>query len=127
MAGVRDHTELTVWQLSDELRRKILNAVDRTGFDRYPQLRQQLVSASISPCANIAEGFGRFYRRDFARFLRMAKGSLAEIVEHVAAAENLRLLSGAEAREMATLAKRANGAVTRLIVYLDGNRRQREP
>src|SRR5690606_7476483 len=42
-------------------------------------LTSQMRRAVVSVEANMAEGFGRRSRRDFARFLRIADGSLQEV------------------------------------------------
>lgn len=70
MAGVRDHEELVVYQLSDELRRRVRAIVARPVFGRDFTLRDQLSDAAESPCPNIAEGFSRYFPRDNARFVR---------------------------------------------------------
>jgi len=41
-------------------------------------ITNQLRKASSSVGANIAEGFGRFHKKDFIRFLYIARGSLHE-------------------------------------------------
>jgi hypothetical protein len=41
----------------------------------------RVLSARSSP-ANIAEGFGRFGNKEFARFVRIARGSQEEVLNH---------------------------------------------
>ena len=71
-------TELKVWQLAHAL---VLNIYRHTtGFppnERYA-LTSQLRRAALSVPTNIAEGSKRISRQDYARFINIAEGSLAE-------------------------------------------------
>ncbi|MHB2149565.1 four helix bundle protein [Calditrichota bacterium LG25] len=46
-------------------------------------LIDQMKRAAISVTANIAEGFGRFHFKENIQFLRMARGSLYELLDHL--------------------------------------------
>ena len=52
-------------------------------------LNQQMRRASLSISANIAEGHGRFYYQDNVRFCYMARGSLEEVLSHLAFAHGM--------------------------------------
>ena len=111
--------DLVVWQLTRELERKVL-AFTATlpaskDFDYCRQIRR---SASSAP-RNIAEGFGRFFPGDFARFVRTARGSLVETQDHLDAGCERGYITKAEHSDMRRVANRAMGAATRFIVYLD--------
>lgn len=71
-------TKLLVWQRSHKLVLAIYSA--SVGFPRAEQfgLTSQLWRAALSVPTNIAEGSKRQSQSDFARFLNMAEGSLAE-------------------------------------------------
>ncbi len=43
------------------------------------KLRDQLRSAAVSVMSNIAEGFSRYHKKDFIRFLDIAQSSAAEV------------------------------------------------
>jgi four helix bundle protein len=48
-------------------------------FARDLRFRDQVTSAAVSVMSNIAEGFSRRSTREFAQFLFVAKGSVAEL------------------------------------------------
>lgn len=70
--------DLRVWQEAKSLCDFLHPMLRGREFSRELKLRGQLDSATISTAHNIAEGFGRLRRRDFARFLRIAVGSNQE-------------------------------------------------
>jgi four helix bundle protein len=119
MAGVRDHKELDAWKLADAVRTEVAILTARPEFRSHMELRTQLRRASESACANIAEGFSRYQPKDNARFLRIAKSSLSETIEHLVAAERHGLITANKAKELTILAKRSRGACTQLIRYLE--------
>ena len=108
-----------MWKLADALRRESLKLTQRDSFQKDWDLRRQLNRAASSVAANVAEGFGRFLPGDFARFMRIAKASALETIEHATTAADRRLISEDERDVVVRLEKRTAGACTRLIVYLD--------
>jgi four helix bundle protein len=119
MAGARDHEELDVWKLANELRQRMRPILARPELRNDFDLWKQLKRATRSPCPNVAEGFSRFYPRDFAQYVRIAKGSLSEFIDHMGEAEACGYTTRAETAELIVLAKRARGAATGLIRYLE--------
>lgn len=119
VAGVTDYRELDVWKLADDARRRVLGLTDRPAFERDWWLKSQIRRASHSACANVAEGFARYYPREFARFLHISRGSLAETCEHLLAANQAGLVTTTEMAEIDAILRRAQRAATSLIRYLD--------
>lgn len=118
MAGIRDYRDFDAWKLANEVRVRIHRITTRPGFREHLWLRAQLRRAANSSCVNTGEGFSRFWPRDFARFLDIAKGSLTEIIEHMPEAVAFDLVTVEEADEISSFARRSRGAVTGLIRYL---------
>ena len=78
-AAAKTHRELIVWHVSMELVTETYRVALRLpALERYG-LASQLRRAALSIPTNIAEGFGRGSRAEFARFLSIAEGSLREL------------------------------------------------
>ena len=89
MGKTVDHTDLEVWGLSLVLAKMAYHfAGNLPSIERYA-LADQIRRAAASGPANIAEGYGRGSRGDFARSLRIARGSLAELHSHISLAHDL--------------------------------------
>lgn len=119
MATAHDFTELEAWQLADQVRREIDRVVKAPAFRPFPNLQEQLLEAADSACSNTAEGFSRFKPKDFARFVRISRGSLSEILDRLMSARRRRLITQDDFELISRLARRARAACTGLINYLD--------
>jgi four helix bundle protein len=81
--------ELEVWKRACRLAVEVSRGVSEW---RQYALRDQMQRAAISIPSNIAEGSERDSRQDFIRFLRIAKGSAAELRTQCYIAVRLELL-----------------------------------
>jgi len=86
MAGVRDFTELRIWQQARDWSRRIFHCTKRDNFKADRRLVGQTNDSSESVMSNIAEGFGRGTPGEFVQFLGYAIGSLDETRSHRATA-----------------------------------------
>jgi len=83
----------------------------------------------------MAEGFGRYYPAEFARYLRLANGELTETVESLDDGVDRNHFTKDQIVPVQRLAKRSSKAASRLAVYLDNadppngpsSRRRRRP
>ena len=103
MAKIGSHRDLTVWTKAMDL------AVATYGLAKgFPRteiygLTAQVTRAAVSVPANIAEGNARGTRRDYAKFLSIAKGSLMEVETYVLLAVRLGYSSDADAESALAL------------------------
>lgn len=81
--------EIKAWQKARELNRLIYSQSTSPKFEKDFGLKDQIRRSSISIMANIAEGQGRRSDREFANFLNIALGSVAETKSHLYVASDL--------------------------------------
>ncbi len=88
------YKDLIAWKKGMELVKSIYDATD--GFPAHEMygLVSQLRRAAVSVPSNIAEGKAHYSNRDFVRFLRHARGSLAEIETQILIADQRKYLEG---------------------------------
>jgi four helix bundle protein len=73
--------KLDVWQLAVEFADAVISAAENLQTPRqHYRLVEQLEAASTSIAMNIAEGKGRYSKKEFVHFLYIARGSLYETV-----------------------------------------------
>lgn len=111
--------KLDAWNFAIEFSSRVYAATRSFPADERFGLTSQSRKSAVSVAANIAEGSGRFSRKDFVRFVEIAYGSLMETVSQLAIAEQQGFLSSAEhggLREAADrLARMLSGLRTGLL------------
>ncbi|MGA0585557.1 four helix bundle protein [Dyella sp. KRB-257] len=78
-AVVRSYRDLVAWQESMRLVELVYALLSTLPVDERYGLASQLKRCSVSIPSNIAEGHARESTREFARFISIARGSLAEV------------------------------------------------
>ena len=72
---------LKVWQKAVEFAYKVISVAENMRADRkHYRLIDQLEAASTSVALNIAEGKGRYSKKEFIKFLYIARASLYETI-----------------------------------------------
>lgn len=93
MGKINRFEDIQAWQKARELNKDIYDITKNSYFSKDFSLRDQFRRASISIMANIAEGFGRRSKKEFANFLNMAHGSAAEVQCHLYASLDLKYIN----------------------------------
>jgi four helix bundle protein len=88
-----DFKKLLVWQQARKLTKGVFKAAEKFEGVSGDILQRQTCRAVLSIPANIAEGSAKSGDREFARFLKMARGSLAELESHLIIAGDIGVLS----------------------------------
>ena len=79
MEKINSYQDLKVWQRAMELAELVYKHTSKFPKEETYGLTSQLRRASVSIAANIAEGRGRNTLGEFAQFLGIARGLLAEL------------------------------------------------
>ena len=87
------YKDLIAWQKGMDLVATIYDATQSFPSHEQFGLTSQLRRAAVSVPSNIAEGKAHYSNRDFVRFLRHARGSLAEIETQVLIAQQRKYLN----------------------------------
>ena len=119
MTGWKDYTEIAAWQLARALKLEVDTLLRKPEIAGNFKFRSQVSDAARSAPRNIAEGFARFSNKEFARFVRIAKASEAEVINHLINAHDQRLITDGELLAARHLARRAMGAAIGLIQHLE--------
>lgn len=121
MSKIESHRDLKVWQkgmeLAEEAYRlgKILPKVEEY------RLTGQLLRAAASVPANIAEGHARGTRKDYANFVNIARGSLAETETFLLLAVRAGLIAAEQTAKAMTLTDELGKMLTVLRQRLNAN------
>jgi len=107
--------DLRVWQEAMALALAVYKTTATFPKHELYGLTQQMRRAAVSVPSNIAEGKGHYSDKEFARFLFHARGSLLELHTQLLIAGQLQYLSGADARQLATMAEGVGRALSGLI------------
>ena len=116
--GVKRFEDLVVWQLATQLLELVILITERDPARQDRRFCDQLRSAARSVCSNIAEGFGRYAPREFARFVAIAKASLQEARSLLHEAALRKFVSDEELALAESLTLRIAVALSRLHAYL---------
>jgi len=104
--------KLEVWKRACRLAVEVSLALRES---KQYALRDQMQRAAISIPSNIAEGSERDSRPDFIRFLRIAKGSAAELRTQCYIAKRLELINQTNADEFIQETKELSAMIQGLV------------
>ena len=94
-------TDLRVWQRSNAFAVRVFAVTEDFPSDDRLDLKSQMRRSSTSAPFNIAEGAKRAHPADYAKFLNIAEGSLAECEAQLHFAREIRYLDPATANALA--------------------------
>ena len=94
---MQDFRDLRVWQEAHALALNVHRVAKSIRGPSYVSLRSQLMRAANSVAANIVEGRAQRGDREFARFLRIAAASAAELEYHIVFGADIDVIENVDA------------------------------
>jgi four helix bundle protein len=109
--------ELKVWNRSRAFVREVYRVSSSFPRSELFGLTQQMRRAAVAIPSNVAEGHGRWSRRDCVHFLVIARGSAAEVETQLFLAEDLNFLRREVAESLRNEAVEISRMLNGLIKY----------
>ena len=100
---MKSYRDLIVWNKSVNMVTLEYVLLKNFPSDEKFGLTSHIKRSSVSIPSNIAEGFGRNYTKDYARFLQISRGSLFEMQTQLQIAVNLGVIYENELTEIKSL------------------------
>jgi four helix bundle protein len=111
------YEDLKVWRRAMDLVLEVYRCTSSFPKQEIYGLTSQMRRAAVSVPSNIAEGKGRFSRKELLQFLFHARGSLLELQTQITIGRELGFLAPAEGKKLTDLAAEVgrllNGLVNR--------------
>ncbi|MGG9970933.1 four helix bundle protein [Ferruginibacter sp. SUN002] len=123
MATIKTFEDLDVWKHAIEIATDVYLISNTTKLKQDFEMKAQIKRAACSISNNIAEGFEYDNRKDFIRFLKIAKGSAGEVRNQLIILQRINLLDEKEINSLkekcVSVSKQLKGFITYLQKYPD--------
>ncbi|MCQ9634451.1 four helix bundle protein [Chryseobacterium sp. WG14] len=110
-----------VYIKSLDLIEKVYIFLQNQSFEKEFEFNNQIKRASFSISNNIAEGSEYNNNRQFIRYLKIAKGSCAEVKSMLIVSKRLKLGDERKAEEIIALSREVSSNISKFIKYLSEN------
>jgi len=118
VATIKNFEDIESWILSRELVKEIYHITKITELRKDFSLRDQIQRSVVSIMSNIAEGFERGNTKEFIYFLRISRGSCAELISQLYILLDLNYIDKNTFDRLYKQAKSINKSITGFITYL---------
>lgn len=117
-------SDIDAYRLSYHLSNYIWDIVMKWDFFAKKTIGSQFVTASDSISANVAEGFGRYHKRDKIKFYRYSQGSVKECFDWNEKAKYRQLVTEEEYDYIFKRLQQIDPALGRLIKFTNDKLRE---
>jgi four helix bundle protein len=121
MSKVTRFEDLKCWQAAKALVKEVYLACEEGKLAKDFETRGQFKKAGLGSMNNIAEGFGRFNRKDFIRFLDIDQSSAIEVLSRLYVLEGTSYLTGEKIQSIRMKAEETKNLTLGFIMNLRKN------
>jgi len=118
MAKIEKFEDLECWKAARELVKEIFLICSKKVLSKDFEMQSQIKRAGISTMNNIAEGFSRFHKKEFVRFLDFSQSSAGEVKSMIYILEDLEYITINEATSLHLKTDKTRNLTLGLIKYL---------
>lgn len=119
-----DFRDLEVWQRCKNIRGQVQDLCKGFPVEEKYRLCDQIIRASRSSTACIAEGYGRYHYQENIQFCRQARGSLYELIDHIIVAEECKYINEEHAENLINEIKTTIRILNGYIKYLKNKKEE---
>ena len=113
------YKKLNIWTIGIEIVNEIYEITEKFPKEEIFGLTSQIRRSAVSIPSNIAEGSQRTSNKEFANFILIAKGSLAELQTQLLIAKNLQYLNNDKFEQINGKAENLNKMLYRFYLSLN--------
>ena len=121
MKEYKTYKDLEVWSKSRGLTKEIYLLTKEFPKDELYGLTSQMRRCAVSVPSNIAEGYGRQYKKETIQFFHIARGSLYELETQLYIATDLMYLEESKFKEVLLRLEECRKLLSGLINYFENN------
>ena len=114
-------SQIEAYNISKDLSNFTWDIVIKWDYFARDTVGKQFVRAVDSISANIAEGFGRFHKKDKIKFFQYSKGSVLESYDWTEKSKHRNLISEDEYNELLQTLQKLPKSINSLIKYTNDN------
>jgi len=112
---IQTYRDLEVWKKSIAFVTLIYTVTNNFPKTELYGITNQIRRASISIPSNIAEGWGRYLRKEYVHYLRIARGSLLELETQIIISQNLKYIDQKRLDELLGYTEEINKMLNAMI------------
>jgi len=109
--------DIEAYNISFDFSNKVWNIVIEWSFLAQKTIGAQFIDAADSISANMAEGFGRYHKKDKIKFYHCSRGSVLESVDWLEKSINRKLLNDNQYEHLRGELEKLPKAIYSLIKY----------